>query len=251
MVTSVFGASPTLSKSCYKSPVNPAQTPIEKPAMPNLSRRLASEFLGTATLVCTVIGSGIMADALSADTAISLIGNTAATGAMLFVLITLLGPISGAHFNPVVSMVFALKRDITATTALTYSLAQILGGLAGAMAAHAMFDLQIIEISSKIRQGSGQSLSELIATFGLIITILGGLYARASVPALVALYITSAYWFTASTSFANPAVTIARAFTDTFAGIRPADAPLFIAAQLIGAGLALVLANWLFVKDPA
>jgi glycerol uptake facilitator-like aquaporin len=219
--------------------------------MSNLTRRLASEFLGTATLVCTVIGSGIMSDALSADDATSLIGNTAATGAMLFVLITLLGPISGAHFNPVVSMVFALKRDITAATAITYSLAQIAGGLAGTIAAHAMFDLELFEISTKIRAGTGQSISELIASFGLIITILGGLYARASVPALVALYITSAYWFTASTSFANPAVTIARAFTDTFAGIRPTDAPVFIAAQVIGAALALGLASWLFAKETA
>jgi glycerol uptake facilitator-like aquaporin len=219
--------------------------------MPSFFRRLTAEFLGTALLVCTVVGSGIMADALSNDTAITLIGNTAATAAMLFVLISLFAPISGAHFNPVVSMVFALRRAITARTAITYSLVQILGGLAGTLAAHAMFDLQIIEISSKIRQGTGQSLSELIATFGLILTILGGLHARASVPALVALYITAAYWFTASTSFANPAVTIARAVTDTFAGIRPTDAPAFIAAQGIGAGLALALANWLFAKEPA
>jgi glycerol uptake facilitator-like aquaporin len=220
--------------------------------MPNLTRRLAAEFLGTATLVCTVIGSGIMADALSADTAVSLIGNTAATAAMLFVLITLLGPISGAHFNPVVSMVFALKRDITAKTAITYIAAQILGGLLGTLAAHAMFDLPLFEISTKIRHSYGQSLSELIASFGLIFTILGGIAARPqAVPALVALYITAAYWFTASTSFANPAVTIARAFSDTFAGIRPADAPAFIAAQVIGAGLALALADWLFAKEPA
>lgn len=218
--------------------------------MPNLTRRLAAEFLGTATLVCTVIGSGIMADALSSDDAISLLGNTAATGAMLFVLITLLGPISGAHFNPAVSMVFALKREIAAQTALAYIAAQVVGGMAGTLAAHAMFDLPILEISSKIRAGTGQSISELIATFGLIVTILGGLYARAAaVPALVALYITAAYWFTASTSFANPAVTIARTLTNTFAGIRPADAPLFIATELIGALAALGLASWLFAKD--
>ena len=220
---------------------------------PDLSRKLAAEFLGTATLVCTVVGSGIMADALSGDDAVSLLGNTLATAAMLFVLISLLGPISGAHFNPAVSMVFALRRQLPATAALAYTAAQISGGILGTWAAHAMFDLPIFEIAAKIRQGGGQSFSELVAAFGLILTILGGLSARPqAVPALVALYITAAYWFTASTSFANPAVAIARAFTDTFAGIRPQDVPVFILAELAGAGLALLLAGWLFsAKDTA
>jgi glycerol uptake facilitator-like aquaporin len=194
-----------------------------------------------------------MADALSGDDAVSLLGNTLATAAMLFVLISLLGPISGAHFNPAVSMVFALRRQLPATAALAYTAAQISGGILGTWAAHAMFDLPIFEIAAKIRQGGGQSFSELVAAFGLILTILGGLSARPqAVPALVALYITAAYWFTASTSFANPAVAIARAFTDTFAGIRPQDVPVFILAELAGAGLALLLAGWLFsAKDTA
>ena len=194
-----------------------------------------------------------MADALAGDEAISLLGNTLATAAMLFVLISLLGPISGAHFNPAVSMVFALRRQLPATAALAYTAAQISGGILGTWAAHAMFDLPIFEIATKIRQGGGQSFSELVAAFGLIVTILGGLSARPqAVPALVALYITAAYWFTASTSFANPAVAIARAFTDTFAGIRPQDVPVFILAELAGAGLALLLAGWLFsAKDTA
>ena len=194
-----------------------------------------------------------MADALSGDDAVSLLGNTLATAAMLNVLISLLGPISGAHFNPAVSMVFALRRQLPATAALAYTAAQISGGILGTWAAHAMFDLPIFEIAAKIRQGGGQSFSELVAAFGLILTILGGLSARPqAVPALVALYITAAYWFTASTSFANPAVAIARAFTDTFAGIRPQDVPVFILAELAGAGLALLLAGWLFsAKDTA
>ncbi|GLS86568.1 glycerol uptake transporter protein [Cypionkella aquatica] len=222
-------------------------------ATPDLSRKLAAEFLGTAALVCTVIGSGIMADALSSDDAVSLLGNTMATAAMLFVLISLLGPISGAHFNPAVSLVFTLLRQLSPGLALVYTAAQVSGGLVGTLAAHAMFDLPLFEISSKARQGSSQSFSELVASFGLIVTILGGLRMRPqAVPAFVALYITAAYWFTASTSFANPAVAIARAFTDTFAGIRPSDVPAFILAELVGAGLAMLLAGWLFApKDAA
>ena len=218
----------------------------------SLSRRLAAEALGTTLLVATVIGSGIMADTLSPDDAVSLLGNTIPTGAILFVLITILGPISGAHFNPAVTLVFTLRRDIALPTALAYIAAQILGGLAGTFIAHAMFDQQLVQFASKIRTGPSQWLAEAVATFGLILTIFGGLrHQPAKIPALVALYITAAYWFTASTSFANPAVALARAFTDTFAGIRPQDVPAFILAELAGAALSLVLASWLFTARDA
>ena len=220
--------------------------------MSDLFRRLAAEALGTAFLVGTVVGSGIMADALSPDEAVSLLGNTIPTGAILFVLITVFEPISGAHFNPAVTMVFALRREITLGAALAYVAVQICGGVFGALMANAMFDLSVFQVSARIRTGTSQWLAEIVATFGLVLVILVGLRHRGeAVPMLVALYITAAYWFTSSTSFANPAVTIARAFSDTFAGIRLLDVPGFVAAELVGAALALALANWLLRSPDA
>lgn len=218
----------------------------------SLPRRLAAEFLGTLLLVATVVGSGIMAETLTKDVALALLGNTLPTGAILVVLITILGPISGAHFNPAVSMVFALRGELPARAALMYTAAQVAGGIAGTMLAHAMFALPLLDASLKIRTGGSQWLSESVATFGLVATILAGIrFAQASVPWLIGLYITAAYWFTASTSFANPAVAIARSFTNTFSGIRFADLPGFIAAQLAGALCGLVLISWLLRSSPA
>ncbi|MCV3208119.1 aquaporin family protein [Mesorhizobium sp. YC-39] len=215
----------------------------------DLSRRIVAEALGTAMLVATVVGSGIMADRLSDDVAVSLLGNTLPTGAILVVLITILGPISGAHFNPAVTLVFALRREIGANAALAYLLAQVAGGLAGTFLAHAMFEQPILQVAETARTGSGQWLAEVVATFGLVFTILAGLRFRLdAIPWLVGLYITAAYWFTASTSFANPAVAIARAFSNTFAGIRPVDLPGFILAEFLGALLAMILAGWLLAE---
>ncbi|MBN9584973.1 MAG: aquaporin family protein [Afipia sp. 62-7] len=212
----------------------------------DLQRRLAAEGLGTALLVATVVGSGIMAESLTRDTALALLGNTLPTGAILVVLITILGPISGAHFNPAVTLVFALKRELSGRDALLYAAAQIMGGIAGTMIAHAMFALPILDLSMKARTGGAQWFAEAVAAFGLIATILAGLrFERTSIPWLVGLYITAAYWFTASTSFANPAVAIARSLSNTFSGIRPQDLPGFIAAELSGAVLALLFVNWL------
>ncbi len=218
--------------------------------MMKLARQLTAEALGTALLVGTVVGSGIMADSLSDDTAVSLLGNTIPTGAILFVLITIFGPVSGAHFNPAVTMVFALRRDIAVRVACSYVVVQILGGIVGSLIAHAMFELPVIQFSNTVRTGNAQWLAEIVATFGLIAAIFGGLkYRPSAVPALVGFYITAAYWFTASTSFANPAVAIGRGLTDTFSGIRPLDVPAFIAAQLMGALLCLWLTNWLFAEQ--
>lgn len=215
--------------------------------MIDLQRRLAAEFTGTAVLLATVIGSGIMGQSLAGgNVAIALLANAIATGAILFVLITMLGPISGAHFNPAVTAVFALRREISTRNAASYVIAQILGGLTGVAIAHIMFAKPVLQLSVTSRTGGAQWFSEIVATFGLVITILLTLKARAdAVPVAVALYITSAYWFTASTSFANPAVTLARAFSDTFSGIRLIDAPLFMVAQIIGALTALAFCNWL------
>jgi glycerol uptake facilitator-like aquaporin len=178
--------------------------------------------------------------------ALALLGNTLPTGAILVVLITILGPISGAHFNPAVSLVFLLKRELKAGDALAYVASQIIGGIAGTLLAHAMFELPLVQASSTIRTGVAQWLAEAVAAFGLVFTILAGLRFRCdAVPWLVGLYITAAYWFTASTSFANPAVAIARAFSDTFAGIRPLDLPGFIVAELLGACAAMAVASWL------
>lgn len=218
----------------------------------DLPRRLAAEALGTGLLVTAVVGSGIMADRLTEDAALALLANTLPTGAILVVLITILGPVSGAHLNPAVTLVFALRRDIEADAALFYAAAQIAGGVAGALLAHAMFELPVWQVSATVRSGAPQWLAEAVAAFGLVFAILAGLRARPdAIPWLVGLYITAAYWFTASTSFANPAVAVARAFTDTFAGIRPADLPGFVIAELAGALLALALARWLLAGPKA
>jgi glycerol uptake facilitator-like aquaporin len=212
-----------------------------------LHQRLGAEFIGTALLLATVIGSGIMGERLAGgNVAIALLGNTIPTGAILIVLITMLGPISGAHFNPAVTAVFAIRGEKAGSEALGYIVAQVLGGMVGVLAAHAMFDESLLQIASKVRAGPSQWFSEWVAAFGLVLTILLTLRANAAaVSTSVGLYITAAYWFTASTSFANPAVTVARAFSNTFAGIRPQDVPPFIVAQLIGAVMAAYLCRWL------
>lgn len=204
-------------------------------------QKLAAEALGTAFLLATVIGSGIMAETLSGgNVALALLGNTIATGAILYVLITVFGPVSGAHFNPVVTLAFLFYRAMTGREAALFIVAQIAGGLLGMMAAHFMFGLDIVQFSAKSRTGIAQWGAEAVATLGLLLTIFGTLRARPeNVPSAVGLYIVAAYWFTASTSFANPAVTLARSFTDTFSGIGPAHAPGFIMAQIGGLALAL------------
>jgi len=219
-----------------------------QPDAPPLGRRIAAEGLGSFFLFACVIGSGIMAEHLSdGNDAVALLGNTIATGAMLFVLITMLGPISGAHMNPAVSLVAASRGELRWMDAAAYIATQLAFGILGAWAAHLMFDLSTLQLGAKARTGLGQWTGEAIATFGLILTILGTVKHRPQwVPASVALYITAAYWFTSSTSFANPAITIARSLSDTFAGIAPHDVPLFIVAQLLGAGLAALLATALF-----
>ncbi len=212
----------------------------------DLTRRATAEALGTGLLVATVVGSGIMAESLTKDVALQLLGNTLPTGAILVVLITILGPISGAHFNPAVTLAFAARGDVPRSEVAPYVIAQIAGGVAGAVVAHAMFQLPLVDFSMKVRTGLPQWFAEGVATFGLLATILGGLrFNAAAIPWLVGLYITAAYWFTASTSFANPAVAIARSFTNTFSGIRPLDLPGFIIAQLIGAALAVAFFGWL------
>lgn len=218
----------------------------------DLGRRLVAESLGTAFLVTTVVGSGIMADRLTDDVALALLGNTLPTGAILMVLIAIFSPISGAHFNPAVTLVFALRRELSASAALAYAAAQMASGIAGMLLAHAMFELPIWQTSAMVRSGGAQWLAEAVAAFGLVFTILAGLRFRTdSIPWLVGLYIVAAYWFTASTSFANPAVAIARAFTGTFSGIRPVDVPAFVVAELLGAVLALALAGWLLAEPKA
>ncbi len=211
-------------------------------------RKLWSEALGSAFLLIAVVGSGIMAEALSGgNTGVALLANAIATGLALYVLITVLGPLSGAHFNPAVTLAFVLTRAISPTEGLAYVGVQIVGAVLGVWIAHAMFDLQILQISQHARTGSGQWLAEVVATFGLLLAIIGGLrHAPAQVPALVGAYITGAYWFTASTSFANPAVTLARALTDSFAGIAPDHVPAFIAAQIAGAMIAAITLPKLF-----
>jgi glycerol uptake facilitator-like aquaporin len=212
----------------------------------DLPRRLVAEALGTTLLVATVVGSGIMAESLTKDVALALLGNTLPTGAMLVVLITIFGPISGAHFNPAVTLIFTLKRELTPREAGSYVAAQIVGGMIGTVMAHAMFALPLLDASLKMRTGGAQWLAEAVAAFGLIATILAGIrFERASVPWLVGLYITAAYWFTSSTSFANPAVAIARSLTNTFSGIRPVDLPGFVIAEFCGAFAALAFMNWL------
>jgi glycerol uptake facilitator-like aquaporin len=215
------------------------------------SQRLAAEALGTALLLATVIGSGIMGERLSGgNVAIALLGNTIPTGAILVVLITMLGPISGAHFNPVVTAVFTWKKELSASDAVGYVVVQVLGAIIGVWIAHLMFDESVLQVSAKVRAGPSQWFSEVIAAFGLVVTILLTLRVSPdSVPTSVGLYITAAYWFTASTSFANPAVTIARALSNTFAGIRLADVAPFIAAQLAGAVVAMFVCRWLTAEQ--
>ena len=216
-----------------------------------MKRRLMAEWLGTFSLLATVVGSGIMAENLAGgNVAIALLGNTIPTGAILVVLITVFGPISGAHFNPAVTLSFALRRDIAPGDAGLYVIAQIFGGIVGVFAAHFMFDIAIIESSTTLRTGPGQWLGEFVATFGLVGTILACLKARPdAIPMAVGLYITAAYWFTSSTSFANPAVTIARSFSDTFAGIHPANVAPFVAVQLVAAILATFFFGWLLADE--
>lgn len=215
-----------------------------------MTKKLLAELIGTFFLLATVVGSGIMAENLAGgNQAMTLLGNTIATGAILAVLILVLAPISGAHFNPAVTLSFLLRKEISPASAALYIAVQVIAGLLGVLCAHAMFSLDLVQTSSTIRTGSAQWLAELVATFGLLMTILGCIkYRPEAVPFAVGLYITAGYWFTASTSFANPAVTIARAFTDTFSGISLSDVPAFIAAQIVGAVLATVILNYL-TKD--
>jgi glycerol uptake facilitator-like aquaporin len=216
-----------------------------------LPQRLLAEALGTALLLAAIVGSGIMAERLAGGIeGLALLANTLATGAMLFVLITMLAPLSGAHFNPAVSAVMMIRRELSLREGAAYIAVQVIAGCAGVLVAHAMFDLPLLQVSEKVRSGTGQGFSEVIATFGLICAILLTRRTRPqAVASSVALYIAAAYWFTASTSFANPAVTIARAFSNSFAGIRLADAPLFIAAQLAGALLAVMVCRVLLADD--
>jgi len=228
--------------------------PDPQPAEPvSLSRRLVAEGLGTALLLAVVIGSGIMGQRLAGgNAAIALLGNTLATGAGLVVLITIFGPLSGAHFNPAVTLVFAARRELPWRVAVAYVAVQTLAAILGVWAAHAMFAEPILQISTKLRDGPAQAGSEVVATFGLILTILGTSRVRPeATPMAVGLYITAAYWFTASTSFANPAVTLARSLSDTFAGIAPSSAPAFIAAQFLGALAAAMAGRWLFGRATA
>ncbi len=216
-----------------------------------MPRRLAAEALGTALLLAVVVGSGIMGERLAGGNgAIALLGNTLATGAGLVVLITVFAPISGAHFNPVVTLVFALRGEIGRGAAIAYAAAQTLGAILGVWVAHLMFAEPVFQVSAKLRDGPAQAFAEAVASFGLLLTILGSLRARAeATPMMVGLYITAAYWFTASTSFANPAVTIARSLSDTFAGIAPSSVPAFILAQVIGALAAAWLLRWLLKEE--
>jgi glycerol uptake facilitator-like aquaporin len=221
---------------------------LDRPALDvDLSRRLAAETLGSALLLTVVVGSGVMGQRLSGgNDAIALLANSLATGAALVVLIWVFGPISGAHFNPAVTLIAALRRDLPRPTALTYVAAQIAGAVMGVWCAHLMFDLPVLQVSTHVRTGGAQLFAEGVATFGLLATILGtSRFRPEATPVAVGLYITAAYWFTASTSFANPAVTLARSLTDTFAGIAPGGVAAFILAQTAGALLALAVFGWL------
>ena len=215
----------------------------------NLARKLLAEFLGTLFLLAVVVGSGIMAEQLAGgNVAIALLGNTLATGAILMVLILMFGPISGAHFNPAVTLAFLLRREISGREACVYVVVQIIAALVGVILAHIMFQEPLLAESAKVRTGASQWVAEFVATFGLVATILGCIRTRPeAVPYAVGLYISAGYWFTSSTSFANPAVTIGRTLTDTFSGIRPLDAPGFIVAQLIGATVATMVFGWLWL----
>jgi glycerol uptake facilitator-like aquaporin len=219
-------------------------------ASADLSRRLAAEAIGTALLLATVVGSGIMAQRLAGgNVALALLGNTIPTGAILVVLILIFGPVSGAHFNPAVSFVFGLRGEFAFRDVAIYGPIQVIGGVAGVWLAHAMFDMPLFQVSTTIRFGTGQWIAEAVAAFGLVLTILGcRASAPSAIPFAVGLYITAAYWFTASTSFANPAVTIARALSDTFSGIAPIGVAPFIVAQLVGAVLAMWTSAYFWPK---
>jgi glycerol uptake facilitator-like aquaporin len=223
------------------------------PSAPEIAfaRRIAAEGLGSAFLLMAVVGSGIMGERLAGgNVAIALLANTIATGAALVVLISIFGPLSGAHFNPAVTLFFAMRREIRSAMAIAYVVAQVVGAILGVYLAHAMFALPIFEVATKLRDGPSQWLAEFIATFGLLATIAGSIrFSPATTPMLVGLYITAAYWFTASTSFANPAVTVARALSDSFAGIAPPSAPAFILAQLAAALAGYVVFEWLFGSE--
>ena len=224
------------------------QASLEPPLEPfDPARRLAAEALGTALLLAVVVGSGIMGERLSGgNDAVALLANALATGAGLVVLITVFGPVSGAHFNPVVTLAFAIRREMRVGLALAYAAAQAAGAVLGVFAAHLMFAEPVLQVSTRLRDGPAQVLSEAVASFGLLLTILGTLRFRPGfTPAAVGLYITAAYWFTASTSFANPAVTVARTLSDSFAGIAPISAPAFVAAQVVGAVAAVGVCGWL------
>ncbi|HKB96039.1 MAG TPA: MIP/aquaporin family protein [Rhizomicrobium sp.] len=216
-----------------------------------IARRLAAEFLGTAFLLVAVVGSGVMAERLAGgNIAVALLANALATGAALVVLITVFAPLSGAHFNPCVTLYAALRGEMAWRIAALYIPAQVAAAIAGVWLTHAMFAMPVLEISTHLRDGPPQWLAEMVATFGLLLTIIGAVrFAPTATPMLVGLYITGAYWFTASTSFANPAVTVARALTDSFAGIAPASAPGFIAAQLLATFAAVRLLPWLFASE--
>jgi len=220
--------------------------------MGHQARRLIAEGLGSGLLFACVVGSGIMAEALAGgNIAIALLGNTLATGAILYVLITIFGPISGAHFNPAVTLVIRLRGEIATREALAFVVVQLAGGIVGVWLAHLMFDLPIVQLSTKARAGIGQWTGEFVATFGLLLTILGAVRHRPdNVPAAVALYIVAGYWFTSSTSFANPAIAVARSLSNSFAGIAPHDVPLFIAAQFAGALAAWAVGRVLFADEP-
>jgi glycerol uptake facilitator-like aquaporin len=216
--------------------------------MPSLARRIFCEWLGTAFLLATVIGSGIMAQKLAGGNgALALLGNTIPTGAILVVLILIFAPVSGAHFNPAVSLAFAWRGELPWSIAGGYIAAQVAGGMIGVWVSHLMFEIPVWQFSLTSRAGAGQWIAEAVATFGLLLTIFGcAARTPAAIPYAVGLYITAAYWFTASTSFANPAVTIARSLSDTFAGIAPAGVPAFIVAQLVGMGAAMMVGRWLY-----
>lgn len=234
-------------------PARPLDASLEPPREPyGVARRLAAEALGTALLLAVVVGSGIMGERLAAgNAAIALLGNTVATGAALVVLITVFGPISGAHFNPVVTAMFAARRELGWRLAFGYVAVQVVAAILGVWAAHLMFAEPVLQVSTKLREGLPQGFAEAVATFGLVGTILGSLrFKPDATPTLVGLYITAAYWFTASTSFANPAVTIARSLTNTFAGIAPSSAPLFMAGQIVGGTVAVLVFGWLLGRTP-
>lgn len=235
---------------CMAEDGDKAIADIEVDADPDIPRILAAEFVGTMFLVATIIGSGMMGDNLSADDGVALLGNTLATWGILYVLITVFGPVSGAHFNPVVTVVFFLRQEIRILQTLVVIPAQVLGGILGAIVAHGMFNVVAVEFEGKDRNTYGEFFSEIVATVGLLVTILGCIHGgeKDKIPMAVGLFITAGYWFTLSTSFANPAVTIARSFTGTFAGISTESFGAYFGGQAVGTVLAIVFCQWIFAK---